>query len=645
MRIIKLPAGVSEKIKETRSVFAKKASSPTLSDEVDGNVITFRSINKINLLLVTLTTLALRLMPLMRITRINAIPDNIGSYLAAARLAGLDWSSLEARMPYYGQGYYIFFAPLFRITDNPYTLWLALLLINAAVMTLFGIIIYYIAIKYCKLPDKIPTVFIAAFCSSTVFVDINPRNEVPIHMVIWLTALLIFIAANSGGKGKVRTLSTIGLLGVLFWGIFIHTRLEVMIIIIAVAALVYFLLFRYWFISPLIFYPGIVACNFIADIIHKTFSTQLLGGRDVSQMGNADLRIEQGIERTVAGVTNLGINPIINTVISNTNRLILSTYGLAAITMILVLLLLYSIIKSRFISRIQNDEKLMLPRDQTVVMLIFAGFIVATIFGIYIRWGNQINQFFTGHSDMSRWWVYSRYYLPYYGPLIPITIGYAYKNADNARKICIISFILFVLIYLYVDMRVIPLVESSRDFLRTGAFNFFNRFFDTNLGFFGTGILIMSFFALYYFLLYIRKPVYMLLPVFALLLSMVWYNTYIPYFRVTASREYMDTTYKVLKHVETTHGLPNDIFSRHRVEELQFLLNRYRVIIDFPSDGDDDTIFVGPLPEAGVELIEEFGFTLFSFPNHDDYTRIWVRGDSLKEAFAAVGNESTSNTP
>jgi len=587
----------------------------------------FCGLSKVNMLLALLATLVLRVTPFMRTVPIAGLPDSVGSFLGAARLAGLDWPGVGASELFYGQGYYTLFSPVFSATDNPFTIWLALLLINAALMSVFSIVIYSIAVLYCKLPDKVPTALIVAFCSGTTFVDgAIPWNEVPVFFVVWVAALMLFIASNA--KKKTRAFSTLGLVGILFWGMFIHARLDVLIIIIGLVALLYFCFFKVWVVSPLVFYPGIILCYFLSGVVNAYLSSVLYSGQEVTQMKNATL-VPEGVLRSA-----LAVEPFIDTTISNVYTLIFSTYGIAAVTIVLLAFFVYRICKRLFSERIRSDDGLGMPRDQLAVMLIFSICIIVTILGIYLRTSGPINAFYANKGINSRWFAYLRYYVPFYSPLILITMGFAYNNIERIRKMSLYAYGLFFALFIYTNIKVIPMLQQTVDYIRTDRFSYYlGPFCGALLGAFGTLAIIAGLFVIYYILLYKRKPLFMSVPVFIIALSMSVSNISAPLFNVVPPSEKSETSYRVLKHVEATNGLPDEIFTVSNVPVdlnlLQFLLNRYNVIQALPDEGNDDAVFVGRPSEEDAYELEKLGLILYQFPNDVD---IWFRGEGMRKS-------------
>jgi len=405
---------------------------------------------------------------------------------------------------------------------------------------------------------------------------------------------------------------------------FIHARLDVLIIIIGLVALLYFCFFKVWIVSPLVYYPGIIFCYFLSSMVNAYLSSVLYSGQEVTQMKNATL-VPEGVLRSA-----LAVEPFIDTTISNVYTLIFSTYGIAAVTIVLLAYFIYRIYKRLFSERIRSDEGLGMPRDQLAVMLIFSICIIVTILGIYLRTSGPINAFYVNKGSNSRWFAYLRYYAPFYSPLVLITMGYAYNNIERMRKMSLYAYGSFFALFIYTNIKVIPMVKHTADYIMTDHFSYYLGPFDgALLSAFGTLAIIAGLFVIYYVLLYKRKPILMVIPVFIITLSMSISNISAPLFNVVPPSDRIETSYRVLKHVEATNGLPDEIFTVSDLHVLQLLLNRYSVIQALPDEGNDDAVFIGCPSEEDAYELEKLGLILYQFPNDVD---IWFRGEGMRKS-------------
>ena len=616
-----------------------------LSDENDNNteklleqtgfIKRFLQLNRLNLLMVLLATIAIRIPSFLQTIQINNAGDFIGSFFIAARIAGLDWSGVSATTSYYGQGYYALLSPVFMLTDDPYLIWLLLLLVNSILVTLFSIIIYSISVIFCKLPDKLPTVFIAAYCASTIYAESNVRNEVPIFFVIWLTTLLMFISMNS--RKKIKVLATLGLLIVLFWGMFIHTRLELIVIIISIGAFLYFCCFRVWIISPLLFYPGISIVFLIANKANNYLSSIIYDNREFSQITNATLIPDRVFNKIPS------LKSLIDVVISNLCNISLSTYGLATISLIIFIIIIYEVITRILLIRKRNDEGFSLPRDQLVVMFLFMGCIIISVIGIYLRWGHQVDAFYLDSGgDKSRWFNNGRYYTSYYSPVILTTTAYIMNNSKKIFKVIISSFIMFNCIYIYTYTFIKPIIENANDYIN--GRDYFVTFIGYKTNFIGSVIIIAFFFVLFYLLTSMRKTLFLVVPqylviIITFLFGLVINPLSLSFFRVTASSSSLDSLHAELMHINSFQELPEEIYvygTQRYALELQFLFNHYKIKRGLPESSDEIGLLIGSISDENSVLLRKYGYTNYLFP---DNANIWIKGDDIKNGIKSYASE------
>lgn len=138
---------------------------------------------------------------------INISLDEIGTFISAAALAGRDWSGTLPFTRYYGYGYYWIFAGLFRITDNPYAIYLTILLVDSIVLSLTSFLIYKIQIHEFNLPNNFLTVFFAVLpgCIYTIVNYAYLSNDVMVYATFWIIIYLILkLFHNLDYKARIK---------------------------------------------------------------------------------------------------------------------------------------------------------------------------------------------------------------------------------------------------------------------------------------------------------------------------------------------------------------------------------------------------------------------------------------------------------
>ena len=586
----------------------------------------FKRLSKLNLLLVVVSTLALRIAPLMRTFSISSSSEDLGSLFIAARLAGLEWLYVGGLSAYPGQVYNAIFTPLFMLTDNPLTIYLTILLFNAVLMTLFSIIIYSMAVIYCNLPDRYPTAFIAAFCSGVLFTDsaLSIRNDVPVFLTVWLTALMLLIAINSETARK-KLLATLGLIAVLFAGLIMHPWFITPIIVISVIALLYFLVYKTWVITPWVFYPGLTLFLVIAGILNLLLAQGMYADMVFSEIANAAFVPAQLLRHGLSPFT------LFYTVITNVVALFVHTHGLAVISFIIFAIILCRVIKRKFIGRIQSDENIGLPRDQWVIMLVFTSSVALSLSGAYFDIRGVLFTFF--------------------GPQLLITFGFIYSNMktekiintpdisadmahDNNRKLsnmCFVAVGVFTVIYAYVVFHIMSAIEGHPRYGHIVVSEvFLPPFRGATSDLYATFVVTIGFFALLYFALHKQKPLLMSIPVYAFVLSIAISFISAPFFNVVPPTGRFNSIYSELKNIDEATGLPDRIYVSDDTPgfyALQFMLSRHTIVSSFPNADGHDSIYIGTHFTGYESYLRDIGFSPYFFPHN---ISLWIRGDDMR---------------
>ena len=588
----------------------------------------FVSLKKLNMVIVVVSTLALRFIPLMQTFPISSVSEELGSLFLAARLAGLEWLYIGGVYTYPGQVYNAIFAPLFMWTDDPFSIYLSILLFNAALVTVFSLVIYSIAVIYCKLPDRYPTALIVAFCSGVIFTgDAHLlSNDVPVFLTVWLTALMLLIAINAEPKKKL--FATLGLTVVLFAGLIMNPWFVVPVIVIGLVALLYILVHKVWIITPWIFYP--VTAIFL--VISGAFNLFL--AREISYMSFGEI---VGAAFAPAQLLQHGFSPFtwFYTIITNVTALFVHTHGLAVIAFIIFSIILCRLTKRIFIRHVRSDENIGLPRELWVIMFVFASSVILSLSGT--------------HCDV-RGMLFSMF-----GPLLLITFGFLYNNIKiediqktedthdsipqgNNRKLinmCFAAMGVFTVTYIYVIFWIMPATEGH---LRYGhidvAAAFLPPFSGGSPDLYATFVVTIGFFAALYFALRKQKPLLLIIPVYAFIFSISASFVSAPFFNVVPPGGRTHAIYNELKSLDETAGLPDRIYMPYGTSDyvLQFMFSRHTLVSRFPDSDEREIIYIGTHFTEYASYLRDMGFYQYLLPNN---LGLWIRGDDMRAAFAA----------
>jgi len=610
--------------------FIPQAAENTLVNTYDRSL---RRIRKLNLFIVLLSTLVLRLLPLMRTLVISTAPEEVGSLFIAVRLAGLNWLYIGHSFTYPGQVYNAIFAPLFMLTDNPFTIYLTILLFNAILVTLFSVIIYAIAVIYCKLPDRYPTALIAAFCSGTLFTG-NAwllSNEIPTFIIVWLTALMLFISANlqPGSAKTKRVLVTLGLTVVLFAGMVMQQRLETLFVVTSVLALLYFLAYKTWVIIPGVFYPVSALFFVVARSINLILTREI-----VADMGFTEI---VGIIMAPTGLFQQGFSSwtALDIFITNITALFVHTHGLAVMTTIIFAILFCRVIKRLIFKHMRDDEKTGMLRNQLVVMFVFTSALTGELFTVSSDIRGAVS--------------------PLFGPLLLLTFSFIYSNMKivqqkdlsetnesipqgNTEKFVNMSFVaigVFAVTYFCVIFQLIPTAPGYLKYSYIFSETILLRLFRGGIhDVFATFAVTIAFFAAFNFAIRKQKPIMIIIPIYALLLSVTASFISTPFFNVVVPGGRIDSTYNELMNIEENSELPYIIYVSDNITGLyllQFMLNRHTLGIGIPDIDNEDSIYIGAHFSDNANSLREIGFAPYFFSNN---AGIWIRGEGIRKSLA-----------
>lgn len=164
------------------------------------------------------------------ILSLQAVPfrtrsDEFGSLVVTAYLAGLDWGSLSGKIPYYGFGATILFAPLFSIVSNPVIIYKIMIGFWGIIQGVIGCIAWHIGGKYFKINDEKTLLCMSSIASYAVVTRHTAIfNETPLIFITWLIVwVLLSLIENIDDKRK-RIVNTIVLCTLFCYSLTIHTR-------------------------------------------------------------------------------------------------------------------------------------------------------------------------------------------------------------------------------------------------------------------------------------------------------------------------------------------------------------------------------------------------------------------------------------
>ena len=165
----------------------------------------------------------------------SVYPDEIAVAGIAAAYTGRSWSGLMSQIGA-GTGYIqaLLYAPLFMIFSNPYAIYKAMLIVNAAVISFIPLIVYHLAAKLgvMRVRYKVLTALMCGMYSAYLANSKFIWNEPIACLMSWILVWCLFVAWDRKSRSTRATMSfVIGFLCAVSYGA--DTRL-----IAVVAALV-----------------------------------------------------------------------------------------------------------------------------------------------------------------------------------------------------------------------------------------------------------------------------------------------------------------------------------------------------------------------------------------------------------------------
>lgn len=346
------------------------------------------------------------------------VSDNLGIFTGAVRLAGYAWEAFERASSYYGQGYYVLFAPLFMLTEDPFIIWGTVITVNAVVRALAGCMAYTISYKYLNL-GRGTSIGMALLSQMLIAVNaiLRPSNETPLFFVVWLSALCV-VRLLAAKEKKTQIVRTLVLTAVLSYGLLIHMRALMLFVCTLGGLLVFSVLYKKALLHiPTAVVSGVI--GFLAAEAVKGYIVGLKGAADLAESHNATLALDKYAQNAA-----WGIKEAVLLVFSNIYRLMISTYGLAAIGILAAIIILCVHLCKR-----KNGEKYADTPDCPLVA-IYGVCVLGTIIGLVIYYGNAFTTFWEDGSAgrfLSSLY-YDRYWIVYTGPFLLAAAAYFVKH-------------------------------------------------------------------------------------------------------------------------------------------------------------------------------------------------------------------------
>ena len=368
--------------------------------------------------------------------------DDFGTLAYPAYLAGYDWSSyISGWHLYYGFGYYWIFAPLFALIQSPNMLLLAIVLINAFLLSLCAVLIYRMLTGYLDFAPGLSAVLVTIICAmfqgeakTSALIWYHTDNEVPLFFICWIMVWLLLrahrLAGDPRASGQRRFLNAAAAALVLCWGLSVHERVQALLLAVVLTELILFLLKRRWLFMPLPFFAFLAAGFAGQRLLRKAVIGVLWAGNppvhNMSVLSNISL---SGL------FSGAGIKAMLLVLFGNLHAFLTCGFGLPALAAAVTFLCFWRYLPFR------KKKTRILPaggvlsdwaEPSFVVMMTFGICVMIIIAGLTLRWGTDLYPGILAGKPVRAYKgiCYNRYYYVFIGPVLFGLFGFLKKRRE-----------------------------------------------------------------------------------------------------------------------------------------------------------------------------------------------------------------------
>ncbi len=560
-----------------------------------------------------------------------AVYDEGPAMAVAAYFAGKDWSGVTSISGYYGFGYYALFAPLFKGTDNPYKIYFVIVEINAFVQAFYGVIAFAIMRKFFKLENIYIVIVFSCICSYLTTVRPVIYNEIPLVFLNWIIAFFLCFLVKNRLETRKKFYGTLVLFALMAYALTIHIRSIILPAALFVVVLIYWLVYKEWFISLKAIPFGI---SFMAAALYVVKLVQNIIWKSGERINVANTEIDLGISQlNLADLTTWkGFFLVLAGQISTIN---LFSGGL-------FIMALYVLIKYAVLSR-KNARNAESSRYYLAVALLFLLCCFGMVAGQAISWMYTIYPSLLNHEvgDVSGYKAFSyiRYMGAFIGPFVLCALVMIQHNESFLKRADIVRITLCnLLVLLLWNAYVAPLLDGNPYALEAYAPFCFRKAHDPiGMEQYRAALpwyLIICIFLLFSFVVKNLKVYYAFalgLLIFQVSYMAIYNDSYYGEERSRAAAVCYDFFEELSDNVE----MPKKIYSYGMdSQRLQFYLNNYQVKPVIPDDILEDTVLLyqGKLTEWTDIDLEEWNYISL-----DSNVYFFFQKEELRKYVIAMG--------
>lgn len=587
--------------------------------------------------------------------------DEFCTMSTAAYAAGLEWDQIVLKSHhYYGGGFTILLAPLFKWISNPFALYAAVLCVAGVLQSLIAPIAFHILYRYFKVRNRW-YLYIGALASSFMVATKATLfyNEHPTILLFWIIIWILCILLEQQDNYRKQAKWSVILMFVLAYCLTIHARTKIYYIALVCLILAYFLLYKKWMIARIPAVVSAVVSYFLSQRFVDWIKTNVYLYEDGAFLKNTEVSLHLSKDLLLSPTAWQGW---LATIIGQVHVSTIFTVGFAGIAIPLMVVFLYrSVTSSPLLAKYawtkEKPALVTLERPYLVVVALFCTLCIGgTIFAQSLSWLFRVesaleNYTYGTNAYGYKAFTYFRYYAVYIGPFFLSALVLLYHARDLVRKYWGYILTFFVLLQALFACFVLPHIThntvASEVYWPFAFWKSLSSEQTMRIRVYVLGILVAVVFFLIFFFSYLKKKV--MLPLLLLTLMLVYQYCYSSmYTDGTYMAKYnsrTDVTYALITSMtEDGCQLPHELYTidttsntQKRIYTQQFLFKDYKLIPSRPSEDQETAIVFCNV--ANDKKLLAMDYTWAQLDNNE---YLYVKGEEYIELFEAYGVEFTN---
>lgn len=554
--------------------------------------------------------------------------DEMSTISTGAYFGGKDWTALTtyARF-YYGGGFTILFAPLFRMIDNTLVVYYIMLSVCAVLQSISAPISYYIMDRFLKIENRKYLILGSLACSFMVVTRaMEVFNEHIIIGCVWISVLLLCKLIENE---KRKALYSVLLMVVFSYLLTTHTRTKVLWIAFALTVIAYRIVYRKWLVSVVPTVVTAIIGYWGAGRFNDMVKTVIWNWQEGEYLRNTS--IDLGISLSDLG-DPVFWQGIFSVIFGQINTVIVFTGGIAVIFIIALAVLYKDVLRERFAGKEIIEDEGSLSRAKPYITTISFFFILCTgavIAAQSLTWLSGLvdalkeSTYATNAYDYKAI-TYVRYMGPFLGPIFLCGASVLYHKKEAVRGYLLPSFVTIGIFQMIWIGFILPHIYKSRAasevFTAFGWYDIVNstRSMGLSVYLMGSAALVVVFGACCIF--YRKKNVLAPIIICLCLLgyeygygAVFWDGSYVDSYGSRA-----DAGAELIKKLEVDESyadkLPDTIYVlekkkgvQKRMYTYQMLLSNYTIAPDRPEDEEMHIVFSSKSKDRILLVLHNIG--------------------------------------